>query len=225
MKKQTVVTHSGGMDSSTCLALAIKEYGKDNVLSLSFNYSQRHSPELKQAEKICADWQVDHKIVTLNYLNELTKSSLLEKDIPIEELENQPPNSIVIGRNGLMAHLGGIYADQIQANSIYMGIIGVEGNFSGYRDCSRKYMDLKQESLRLDLDNPLFEIKTPLVELTKKETLELAYDLGVLSYLLEHTITCYEGLPKLGCKVCPACKLKINGILDFQKDHPEIQLN
>lgn len=223
-KKETVVIHSGGMDSSICLALAIEEFGKDPVLSLSFAYEQRHSPELIQAEKICKDWGVDHTIVHLKCLREITGNALINSTIDIEEYEDAPPNTLVMGRNGLMARLGAIHADHLGANSIYMGIIGVDGNFSGYRDSSREYMDLKQQILRIDLNNPNFEIRTPVVHMTKKETLEVAHRLGILQYLLDNTMTCYEGLSKQGCKKCPACKLRNKGIQEFKEAHPEINL-
>lgn len=214
-KKKTIIIHSGGMDSSICLALAIQEFGTNSVLSLSFNYGQRHSPELIQAQKICKDWEVDHTVIHLNCLNKITDNALINRTLAIVENGEEPPNTLVIGRNGLMARLGAIHADQLGASSIYMGIIGVDGNFSGYRDCSREYMDLKQQILRIDLNNPSFEIRTPLVHMTKKETLEVAYQLGVLEYLLSNTISCYEGIPGQGCKKCPACKLRNKGIQEF----------
>jgi 7-cyano-7-deazaguanine synthase len=65
ISKKAVVVHSGGMDSSICLSLAIEQYGAPNILSLSFRYGQRHSNELDQARKICADWKVDHTVVQM----------------------------------------------------------------------------------------------------------------------------------------------------------------
>lgn len=224
-KKKAVVINSGGMDSAICLALAIQEFGKDAILGLSFNYEQRHVPELAQAAKICRDWKVDHTILTINCMKSITDNALINNTLKIEERENAPPNTLVVGRNGLMARLGAIHAEYLGAHCIYMGIIGVDGNFSGYRDCSREYMDLKQQLLRIDLNDPLFEIRTPLVHMTKKETLEVAHRLGVLNYLLENTITCYEGIPFHGCQVCPACKLKNKGIEEFKEAHPEIKLS
>lgn len=212
--KKTVVIHSGGMDSSICLALAIKEYGKENVISLTFSYHQRHSSEVVQAKKICEAWNVDQKIVLIDYLKDLTNNALINKSLAIDD-SKEIPNTEVVGRNGLMARLGAIFANHLGANSIYMGIIGIEANFSGYKDCSREYMDLKQEILRIDLGNPQFEIKTPLVHLTKKETLDVANKLGILDFLLENTVTCYEGLIGKGCKKCPACLLRNKGLEEF----------
>lgn len=221
-KKKTIVIHSGGMDSSICLALAIQEFGKESVLSLSFDYEQRHKPELIQAQKICQDWNVDHTVIPLNCLKQIMDNALVNSTLAIEEYNDKPPNTLVMGRNGLMARIGAIHADSLGAGSIYMGIIGVDGSFAGYRDCSRAYMDLKQQILRIDLNNPHFEIRTPLVHMSKKETLEVAHHLGILHYLLDNTITCYEGFSKQGCEKCPACKLRNKGILEFKKTHPGI---
>lgn len=224
MKKKTVVIHSGGMDSSICLALAFREYSNKDVLSLSFSYNQRHSPELLQAKKICQDWNVDHVVLDIHCLKEITTNSLVDLKIAIEHIPGQAPNTLVVGRNGLMARLGAIHANHLGAHSIYMGVIGVEGSHSGYRDCSRMYMDLKQEILRLDFQDPSFEIRTPLVHLSKKDTMILASELGILPYLLKETITCYEGVREKGCELCPACKLRNEGIRQFLRDNPNFQM-
>lgn len=215
MHKKAVVVHSGGMDSSICLALAIQDFGADNVLSLSFRYGQRHSNELQQAAKICRDWGVDHYVLQLDCMQEITENALMNADIPIEHHEGKAPNTLVVGRNGLMARLAAIHAHHLGAGCIYMGVIEVEEANSGYRDCSRHYMDLMQEILRLDLDDEHFEIRTPVVKMTKCQTMELADRLGVLDYLLKETITCYEGIGGKGCEQCPACKLRNEGIRQF----------
>lgn len=220
MTKQALVSHSGGMDSSLCLALAAREFGKEHVLSVSFDYHQRNAAELAQAEKICADWGIDHDVVSVPCFQKVTHNALTDPSLPIQRFSHAPPNTLVVGRNGLMARLGAIYAEHLGLNYLYMGIHGLERAHSGYRDCSRSYMDLKQQILRLDLNNPHFEIRTPVVDLTKKQTLELAHQLGLLTYLLEETITCYEGIGRAGCKTCPACLLRNEGIKDFLKENP-----
>jgi 7-cyano-7-deazaguanine synthase len=215
MKKDAVVIYSGGMDSSICLALAIEAYGKNRVASLSFAYQQRHSAELVQAAHICKAWEVDHLVVTVEGLCKLTDNAQINNKIEIVHLPGQPPNTLFVGRNGLMARLGAIYADHVGANCIYMGVMGLEVANSGYRDCSREYFDLKEKILRMDLDNPNFEIRTPLVDLDKPQSLAIADRLGVLDFLLAETITCYEGVRGQGCKVCPACKLRNDGIANY----------
>ena len=221
MQKSALVIHSGGMDSSLCLALAIQEFQKENVLSLSFSYSQRHQEsELTQAAIICREWGVDHQVLVQDSLPRITHNALTDHTLAIEAGNAKEPNTLVVGRNGLMARLGAIYAHHLGAHCIYMGIMEREGANSGYRDCSRAYMDLKQQILRLDLADPTFEIRTPLVYMTKYETMQLAEQLGVLKYLLSHTITCYAGLPGYGCGVCPACGLRNEGVADYQKNYP-----
>lgn len=225
MKKKAVVVHSGGMDSSLCLALAVKEFGAENVLSLSFTYNQRHSIELTRATEISKHFKVDHVELDLSCLSQITESALIGNKEKIEHKEGEAPNTLVVGRNGLMARLAGIHADSLGANCIYMGVMELESANSGYRDCSRGYMDIIQEALRLDFANPKFEIRTPLVQMNKKETMELGYKLGVLEYLVENTITCYEGVPKEGCMKCPACKLRNNGLKIFSLEHPEFKFS
>ncbi|MDP1880602.1 MAG: 7-cyano-7-deazaguanine synthase QueC [Parachlamydiaceae bacterium] len=224
MSKKAIVIHSGGMDSSLCLALAAQEFGPEHLLSLSFSYHQRHSKELEQAKKICQDWKIDHHLVDLNCLNQVTHNALMDHSVSISLDDNKIPNTLVIGRNGLMAHFGAIYAHHLGAHALYMGVMELEEANSGYRDCSRHYMDLKQEILRIDLDDPIFEIRTPLVKMTKKQTLELADQLGILEYLLKETVTCYEGLPENGCLLCPACQLRNQGIREFLVAHPNFKL-
>ncbi len=222
MKKKAIVVHSGGMDSSLCLALAVKEFGAQNVLSLSFHYDQRHSLELERAREISSHFAVDHVELNLNCLSQITESALIGNKKAIEHKSGEAPNTLVPGRNGLMARLAGIHANSLGAHSIYLGVMELEAANSGYRDCSRDYMDLIQSALRLDFADPTFEIRTPLVNMTKKESMELGLKLGCLEYLLETTVTCYEGIPKEGCLKCPACKLRNEGLKIFSLEHPDI---
>lgn len=222
--KKAVVVHSGGMDSSLCLAEAINTFGRDAVLSLSFNYNQRHSLELKAAQFICDSWQVDHVVLDITCLSEITHNALTDPHMRIQKRVDEAPNTLVTGRNGLMARIAAIHADALGAECIYMGVIEVESANSGYRDCTRAYMDLLQDILRIDLDNANFVIHTPLVFMTKKQTMTFGYQLGVLEFLLEHTVTCYEGIAQQGCQVCPACVLRNQGLAEFLEDHPEFAL-
>lgn len=222
--KRAVVVHSGGMDSSLCLALAIAEFGRDNVLSFSIRYEQRHSPELIQAEKICRDWGVDHVEIELRCLAQITQNALTNHLLSFTHTPGNPPNTLVAGRNGLMAMLGGIQAYTVGAQCIYTGVIQVDADNSGYRDCNRPYIDLVQELLRIDLGDPAFEIRTPVIDMSKKATLMLANQLGILEYLLTETITCYDGIPQEGCRVCPACQLRNNGIQQFLAENPDFVL-
>jgi len=224
LSKSAVVVHSGGMDSSLCLALAIRDWGAANVLSVSFRYGQRHSTELVRAAEICNAWDVDHTVIEIGALAEITDNALTNRSVTIEHRANESPNTLVVGRNGLMARLAAIHANHLGAHCIYMGVIQVESDNSGYRDCSRHYMDLMEHILRIDLDDETFEIRTPVVDMTKAETMELGHRLGVLPFLLDRTITCYEGVPWAGCTRCPSCELRNEGIRAFARAHPEVDL-
>ncbi|CDR33713.1 7-cyano-7-deazaguanine synthase [Criblamydia sequanensis CRIB-18] len=224
MKKKAVVIHSGGMDSSICLALAIEKHGRENVLSLSFFYNQRHTEEVNQAALISKDWKVDHIELPIDCLQEITESALIGKSQAIQHDKGKEANTLVVGRNGLMIRLASIHAHFLGAKEVYTGVIELDGKANGYRDCTREYVDLLEKILRMDFDDDSFEIKTPLVFLTKKETLEVAHQMGLLDYLLQNTITCYEGVKWAGCKKCPSCLLRNQGLKEFKKDHPEFQL-
>lgn len=225
MNKSAIVVHSGGMDSSICLAQAIQDYSHEQVLALSFTYGQRHSEEITRAQKIAAHLKVDHAIIDINCLAEITENALTNNNIDIKHEQDSTPNTLVVGRNGLMARLAAIHADHLGANVIYMGVIEVESANSGYRDCSRDYMDKIQQIMRIDLGRDNFEIKTPVIKMDKYETMNYAYKLGILEYLLENTITCYEGIEKYGCGKCPACKLRNEGIAKFVKTNPSFNFS
>lgn len=225
MQKKALVVHSGGMDSSLCLALAVREFGTANVLSVSFDYDQRHHDEINRAQRICAAWKVDHVVLSLNCLSQITNNALTRHDQTIVHESGEAPNTLVVGRNGLMARVASIHAHSLGAQDVYLGVMALEGANSGYRDCSRAYMDLIQAALRMDFANDQFEIRTPLVNMSKAETMQLGHDLGVLSLLLEETVTCYEGKPHEGCGTCPACKLRNEGLRQFLTKHPMVNFS
>ncbi len=214
--KKAIVVHSGGMDSSLCLALALKKYKPEEILSLGFDYQQRHSSELEAAQKICKDWKVDRFIIPITFMNQITQNALINHKEQIG-FENEVPNTLVSGRNGLMARIAGIHADSLGANEIYLGVMELEEANSGYRDCNRDYFDLIEKALQIDFANTNFTIQTPLVQMTKLDSMKLAENLGVLDYLLEETVTCYEGIKGRGCEKCPACLLRNEGIDQFRK--------
>src|SRR5690606_33382150 len=119
------------LDSSLCLSLAIREFSPENVLSLSFRYGQRHSSELVQAEKICAHWNVDHLTLNIDCLQQITSNALIDASKNIEYNSNIHANTLVVGRNGLMARLASIHAENLGAHCIYMGIIEVDAKEMG----------------------------------------------------------------------------------------------
>lgn len=225
---KAVVIHSGGMDSSVCLKLAIDEFGKENVSTVSFDYNQRHRSELESAAKINNDWRVQHIVINIDYLSKITTNALVNMGTEIKQnkdmKKDEAPNVLVVGRNGLMVRIASIYAHNLGADYVYTGILGLD-NTSNFRDCSREYMDRMQDILRIDTENDKFEIRTPLVEMDKFESMELAYKLGVLEYLLEETISCYRGISKAGCGNCPSCEFRNDALRKLVSIHPEIKFS
>lgn len=220
--KKAIVVHSGGFDSSVCLHLAKEKHGAENILSLSFSYQQRHRAELACAVRISSDWGIDHTVVDIRCLASLTQDSLTDAEIPVEWEMGREPSCLVVGRNGLMARLAAIHAAHLGAHYIYMGVMEEEARLVGYRDCSRRYMDLMEQILRIDLNDPAFSIRTPLVSCSLEQVITMAYERGILDYLLESTISCYEGLPASGCMRCPSCIHKHRALVAFQQSHPRL---
>lgn len=205
------------MDSSICLALAAKEFGPQNVLSLGFRYQQRHIVELQAAECIAQSFGVPRKVMNFDPLPGWELSSLVNVGLDICH-DKKTPNSFVPGRNGLFLLMTAPLVASIGAETVYMGVMEVEGH---YPDCSRHYVDLVQKVMQIDLQRPSFTIRTPLVGMTKFQTLELASSLGILELLLDKSISCYEGLPRFGCRRCPACNLRNAAVERFSREHPE----
>ena len=219
---KAVVVHSGGMDSSICLAVAMKKFGADQLLSLSFNYGQRHQTELAAAAYLCASWGVAHQVVSVTCLQQLSSNALMQEGAALELKSGGPASSFVVGRNGLFARLAAMRAHELGASVIYLGVMEMETENSGYPDCRRVYMDALQDLLRIDLLNLEFKIETPLVSMTKAETMALADQLGVLPELLQHSVTCYRGIKGPGCGDCPSCHLRATGLKIFQESEQTV---
>lgn len=229
-----VVVLSGGMDSAICLAQVVAENSNKNdpqngksglVYALSFSYQQRHSVELAAAQKIAQHFKVEHTIIDLSFFAHLTSNALIHHDEKIKSHSDSSstgagPNTLVAGRNGIFARIAALFALQKSASTIVLGVIGIEESNSGYRDCNRSYFDREEIQARMDINNPHFTIRTPLVDMTKLDTLELAHQLQCLEFLLEESVSCYEGIKHFGCGQCPACKLRNTAIGAFLKKHP-----
>ena len=209
MTADALVLHSGGMDSSICLLLARERFGADKIVSVGFRYGQRHASELQAAADIASHFGVRRVLIDLPALPGWEGSSLLSHSLAIEG--GSLPNSFVPGRNGLFLMAAAPFARSLGAHRIYIGVMELEGEFSGYPDCRRSYIDAVEAVIRLDLQDPEFSVETPLICLTKAQTLEAAASFGSLDYLLEHTVSCYNDLSGRGCGSCPACTLRRAG--------------
>lgn len=206
--EKAVVVFSGGQDSTTCLFWALQTFKEVEVVT--FNYNQRHKAEIEVAKNIASEQKVKHHLLDMQLLNQLAPNALTRDDIEIEEgAEGELPSTFVPGRNLLFLSFTAVLASQVKAKHIITGVC--ETDFSGYPDCRDSFVKSLNVSINLAMDEN-FVIHTPLMWLDKAETWKLADDLGVLEYIREKTLTCYNGLIGDGCGDCPSCKLRKNGL-------------
>ena len=206
-QNKAIVVFSRGQDSTTCLFYAKKHF-KDVIL-VTFNYGQRHDAEIEVAKKIAQEQNVEHHILDMSLLSQLTPNALTQHDLKIEDTEDGIPNTFVPARNLLFLSFAGALAYQIKAKHIITGVC--ETDFSGYPDCRDSFIKSMNVTLNLSMDRD-FVIHTPLMWLDKAQTWELADNLGVLNYIRENTLTCYNGIIGDGCGECPACQLRSRGL-------------
>ncbi len=202
---QAIVLHSGGQDSTTCLAWALKKFEK--VHMISFDYGQRHKRELKAAKTIAKKLNLTHETIKLPFLSQLTSNALTDKTIKVKAgSKNELPSTFVEGRNMVFLATAAIYAKQKGIPNLVIGVC--QTDYSGYPDCRDDFIKSIEKTLQLAMEFP-FKVHTPLMFLTKAETVQMMQKLGSLE-LLKYTHTCYEGR-ELACGLCPACKLRLKG--------------
>lgn len=209
--RKAIVIFSGGQDSTTCLFQAIAEYGKENVETMTFQYGQRHSIELEKAKWIAQDLGVKQTFIDTSIIKAITHNALMDENVHIEQKDNKLPNTFVDGRNALFLLYAAIYAKGQGIQDIITGVC--ETDFSGYPDCRDVFIKSMNVTLNLAMDYQ-FNIKTPLMYLTKAQTWQLADELGGLDYVRNYTHTCYEGVDG-GCSQCPSCILRNKGLKEY----------
>lgn len=210
-EEKAIVVFSGGQDSTTCLFWA-KEQFKE-VEAVTFDYGQRHRLEIECAKEIAKEVGVKHHILDMSLLNQLAPNALTRDDIEVEEgKDGELPPTFVPGRNLLFLSFAGVLASQVGAKHIVTGVC--ETDFSGYPDCRDVFIKSLNVTMNLAMDDT-FVIHTPLMWLTKAQTWELADQLGVLDFVRNNTLTCYNGIIADGCGECPACKLRKRGLDEY----------
>ncbi len=204
-----VVLLSGGQDSTTCLAWALERYQR--IECITFDYGQRHHVELAAAAKIAAAAGVAQTVIPCDSFsalggNSLTGTTLVETAV---DVETGLPNTFVPGRNLVFLTLAAAFAWQRGITDIVTGVC--QTDYSGYPDCRADTMVALEAALRAGIDFPI-NLHTPLMYLTKAETVIMLRDLGHLD-LLRHSHTCYNGqIPP--CGTCPACVLRAKGFAE-----------
>lgn len=213
---KAVVVLSGGQDSATCLALAVKKYGAAGVAAITFRYGQRHQLETKFARALAKRFGiVMHQVVALDFYRHLTTNALMSKSAKIERRKGAScPTTVVEGRNAFFLLAASVWAKELGATDVYTGVS--QADYSGYPDCREVFIRSQQRTIRLALEWPI-RIVTPFMHMSKADEWALADRLGILDVIENHTLTCYNGIPGKGCGVCPACKLRNRGYAEFRK--------
>lgn len=227
-----VVLFSGGQDSTTCLAWAIHQFGRQNVHPVSFFYGQKHTVELACAEEIANHFGINTPVVLkIPVLSDLAGAALTNPDIEVEAVASETsgnqfayahglPSTFVPGRNMLFLTLAAAFGAQ---RGIYDLVTGVcEADASGYPDCRASFILAASHALSEALDDSV-RIHAPLIEVSKTDTWRIADELGVLKVVVDMTHTCYHGVHDeehfhawgYGCGECPACLERKKGYEEY----------
>lgn len=212
MKKKCVVLLSGGLDSSTCLAVA-KSQDYD-CYTLSIDYGQRHVAELNASEKIAKTLTKNpHKVVQIN-LDAIGGSALTDQDIDVPdygESEQTIPVTYVPARNTIFLSTALAYAEVVGAEAVFIGVTAVD--YSGYPDCRAEYIaafeTMANLATKAGVEGQKLRIVTPLIDLSKAEIIKLGHRLG-FDYGL--TVSCYNANQDgEACGQCDSCHYRKQG--------------
>ena len=221
-----IVLLSGGLDSTTCLAYAInKGY---NVHALSFDYGQKHNIELEQAKIIAKHYDTaSHSIVSLDSLGKMGGSSLTDPNMEVPDAKDSSgiPSTYVPARNTIFLSIALGLAEIKKASTIIIGVSAVD--YSGYPDCRPEFIAAFQAlacvATKVGVDDQAPRIETPLIKLSKAQTIELGLSLGV-DYSM--TISCYRANNnKEACGQCDSCDLRKKGFMDANAADPTLYVS
>lgn len=221
---KALVLFSGGVDSSTCLAIAIEKYGADEVLALSVSYGQKHQKELEAAKAVAAYYGVALKTLDLAAIFEDSDCSLLRgssQDIPSEsyceqlkKTDGAPVSTYVPFRNGLFLASAASVALSNGCSEIFYGAHSDDAAGNAYPDCSAEFNDSMNSAIYIGSGKQL-RVTAPFIGMNKAQVVSRGLALKVP---YELTWSCYEGGSK-PCGVCGTCRDRIaafeaNGITD-----------
>ena len=210
MSQKAIILVSGGLDSSTVLAIAL-EQGFE-CYTLSFDYGQRHRSELEAAKRISQTMEVaEHKIVQLD-LGSIGGSALTDIDIDIPETQTSGiPVTYVPARNTVFLSIALGWAEVLGANKIFLGVNAVD--YSGYPDCRPEFISsfelMANLATKAGVEGHKISIEAPLIDMSKSDIIETGMSLGV-DY--SQTVSCYQAtLEGLACGKCDSCRLRAEG--------------
>ena len=212
--KRAVVLLSGGIDSTTTLAIAIAE-GYETY-ALSFDYGQRHQIETKAARRVANSLGAkEHRIAKIDLRvfggSALTDDVAVPKQRLETEIAHGIPVTYVPARNTIFLAYALAWAEVIPANDIFLGVNAID--YSGYPDCRPEFIaafeNLANVGTKAGVEGRRFKIHTPLIKFSKTDIIRKAVDLGVD---LSLTHSCYDPTPEdLACGECDSCLLRLKG--------------
>lgn len=221
---RALVLCSGGLDSTTLLALAVEKFGNENVYALSISYGQRHEKELKAARDVARYYGVEQRFLDLSAIFSDSSCSLLahsDQDIPkesyAEQLEQSSTSLVstyVPFRNGLFLSSAASMALSLECSVLYYGAHHDDWAGNAYPDCSLGFVNAMNEAIVLGTGGEL-HMEAPFVQWSKADIVKKGLELNVP---YELTWSCYEGGDK-PCGVCATCidrarAFELNGIID-----------
>ncbi len=178
MSSEALVVLSAGQDSTTCLYWALDRFGVDAVDTITFDYGQRHGIELECAHRVSGFAGVPNRVFPIDTFEALGGNALTDAGIHVnEDGDAGLPNTFVPGRNIVFLTFAAAYAWQRKIGHIVTGV--AQTDYSGYPDCRQETIDALQATIRLAMESNVV-IHTPLMKLSKKETVLLAKDMGAL---------------------------------------------
>ena len=220
-KEKALVLFSGGLDSTTCLAMAVDLYGKEQVVALSISYGQKHTKEVVAAKQITDYYGVEHIQIDLQPIFSYSNCSLLshsEQEIPqgsyaeqLKEAENKPVSTYVPFRNGLFLSVAASIALSKDCSVIYYGAHSDDAAGNAYPDCSESFNHAMNDAIYIGSGNQL-RVEAPFVTWTKADIVKEGLRLQVP---YELTWSCYEG----GDTPCRACGTCLDREKAFEENH------
>lgn len=219
-----MVLFSGGIDSTTCLGMAVNRYGKENVIALSISYGQKHEKEIQASNEVADYYDVEHIKLDLTKIFEYSDCSLLQhstQEIPeeayaeqLKKTDGKPVSTYVPFRNGLFLSSAASIALSKGCSVIYYGAHADDAAGNAYPDCSSAFNNAISDAIYIGSGNQL-KVEAPFVNVTKAEVVKIGLDLKVP---YELTWSCYEGKEK-PCMVCGTCidraeAFHLNGVED-----------
>ena len=214
MTKKAIVLLSGGLDSTTCCAIA-KRDGFE-IFTMTFAYGQRHYVELSASKRIAAFFNAkEHRVVTIDLAafggSSLTSTLEVPKNRLGKKQADAIPNTYVPARNTIFLSFALGWAEVLECADIFIGVNALD--YSGYPDCRPEYIAAFQTMANLAtkaaIEGRRLAIHSPLINLTKAQIIRLGVDLGV-DYSLTHS--CYDPDPEgFACGACDSCLLRKKG--------------